>query len=488
MPKVLIAVAVAALSFTGAAHAQPNVLLIVTDDQRWDTLPYLPTVQAELVERGVTFTESFTVNPLCCPARASILTGTYAHAHGVWANNGQWSAPRRLNRGRHLGLWLQRAGYRTGLFGKFFNNWGLVAGRTPGWDRWFVFDVPGAKGPYFDYEVDDDGVLRHYGSAEGDYSTDVVAAQADAFVRQADGPWFAYVAPFAPHLPTVPAPRHAQVEFGTTTGYPLEYLRSLLAVDDLVARLLTGLRDTGQLADTVIVFTSDNGIHLGEHGLMALKETPYEESIRVPLVIRYDRLAVAAQEQPALVGNIDLAPTVLELAGATVSHPFEGRSLVPLLQGVQPAWRTSLEVEFFGGTRSWSPPSFCQVRGPSWSYVQYRGGREAFWDLAADPGQAQNLAPTIDPKDLVDLRYRIQRSKCRPPDFEPRRLCTMLGGPRRDLMDARRGFAFVCAGAGNDRVWSRDGQRDGIWCERGYDTAYVDAADKVVGCEIVVRR
>jgi len=149
------------------------VLLIVTDDQRWDTLPYMPAVQAELVGKGVTFANSFTVSPLCCPARATILTGTYPHTHGVWANNGPWSAPRQFDDDWHLGVWLQQAGYRTGMFGKFFNNWGHPA-RAPGFDRWFAFHSPGGTRPYFDYPVDADGGLRWYGKGEGDYSTDVL--------------------------------------------------------------------------------------------------------------------------------------------------------------------------------------------------------------------------------------------------------------------------------------------------------------------------
>ena len=394
------------------------MLLIVTDDQRWDTLTYMPVVQAELVGKGVTFANSFTVNPLCCPARASILTGTYPHTHNVWANNGPWSAPRRLDVERHLGTWLQYAGYRTGLFGKFFNNWGHPL-RPPGFDRWFSFHGPGAASPYFDYAVDDEGELRWYGTAEADYSTDVVAREAEAFVRE-PGPWFAYVAPFAPHLPTIPAPRHTSAAFGSTEGYPLQYLQTLLGVDDLVARLVATLRETGQLADTVILFTSDNGFHLGEQGL-AGKETPYEPSIRVPLVIRYDAFGAAARAEPALVGNVDLAPTILELAGVSVQHPFEGGSLAPFLRGETVPWRESLQIEF--RARPGGLPSFCQVRGPDWSYVQYQDGREGYWDLARDPGQNANLVDAVGRERLVSLRSTVQDSRCRPPGFDPREPC-----------------------------------------------------------------
>ena len=392
------------------------MLLIVTDDQRWDTLPYMPAVQAELVGKGVTFANSFTVSPLCCPARATILTGTYPHTHGVWANNGPWSAPRQFDDDWHLGVWLQQAGYRTGLFGKFFNNWGHPA-RAPGFDRWFAFHSPGGTRPYFDYPVDADGELRWYGNGEGDYSTDVLAQEADAFVR-APGPWFAYVAPFAPHFPTIPPPRHANATFGATEGYPLEYLQTLLGVDDLVARLLAALRETGQLENTVIVFTSDNGFHLGEQGLSGSKETPYEASIRVPLVIRYDALGAAAHEEAALAGNVDIAQTVLELAAVSVQHAFEGTSLVPLLTEQAVPWRKRIELEYRGRPDVFR--SFCQLRGADWSYVQYEDGEEAYWDLARDPGQGTNLAGQLEWRRLASLRSAVQQSKCRPPsEFEP---------------------------------------------------------------------
>jgi arylsulfatase A-like enzyme len=392
------------------------VLLIVTDDQRWDTLPYMPAVQAELVGKGVTFTNSFTVSPLCCPARATILTGTYPHTHGVWANNGPWSAPRQFDDDWHLGVWLQQAGYRTGMFGKFFNNWGHPA-RAPGFGRWFAFHSPGGTQPYFDYPVDADGELRWYGPAEGNYSTDVVAHEAEAFVRE-PGPWFAYVAPFAPHFPTIPAPRHADATFGATEGYPLAYLRTLLGVDDLVARLVATLRETGQLEDTVIVYTSDNGFHIGEQGLTGSKETPYEASIRVPLVVRYDALGAPAHQEPALAGNVDIAQTVLELAGVHVPHQFEGASLAPLLTQEAVPWRRTIEIEYRGRPDVFR--SFCQLRGPDWSYVQYEDGEEAYWDLARDPGQGTNLAGQLDRRRLVGLRTAVQQSSCRPPpEFEP---------------------------------------------------------------------
>ncbi len=468
----------ASLVLAGSAQARPNVLLVVTDDQRWDTLPYMPTVQAELVGKGVSFGNSFTVNPLCCPARATILTGTYPHTHGVWANNGPLSAPRHFDVERHLGAWLQLAGYRTGLFGKFFNNWGHPL-RPAGFDRWFSFHSPGGAGPYFDYAVDADGELRWYGSAEADYSTDVVAREAEAFVRR-PGPWFAYVAPFAPHLPTVPAPRHAQASFGATEGYPLQYLRTLLGVDDLVARLVLALRETGQLENTVVVFTSDNGFHLGEQGLRG-KETPYEASIRVPLVIRYDALGVATRTESALIGNVDLAPTVLELAGVSVEHPFEGTSLAPLLRQEQPPWRTSIEIEYRG--RSGGLPSFCQVRGTDWSYVQYEDGREGYWDLARDPGQGSNLAETLDRERLASLRYAVQQSKCRPPGYEARQPCTVSGTESGEELRGTAGFDLICAEGGDDLVRARDGGRDVVWCGDGRDDAYLDDEDEAVGCE-----
>jgi N-acetylglucosamine-6-sulfatase len=166
------------------------------------------------------------------------------------------------------------------------------------------------------------------------------------------------------------------------------------------------------------VFTSDNGFHIGEQGLTGSKETPYEASIRVPLVIRYDALGAASHREPALVGNVDIAQTVLELASVHVPHPFEGASLAPLLTEERTPWRRAIGIEYRGRPNVFR--SFCQLRGPDWSYVQYEDGEEAYWDLARDPGQHTNVAGQLDRRRLEGLRVAVQQSKCRPPpEFEP---------------------------------------------------------------------
>ena len=308
----------------------------------------MPTVQSQLVDRGVTFANAFVVNPVCCPSRASTLTGRYSHSTGVYNNNGPyggWPSFRTRERST-IATWLEGGGYRTGFFGKYLNNYGgpFV---PPGWSRWVAFAPPNAEN-YYTYRLNIDGTMVDYGSDPGDYSTDVLAGEASSFIRGAGAaPLFVLFAPFAPHGPPTPAPRHEGAFAGLPPWRPASYnepnatdkpawvrslapltagdgaavdafrrgqLESLLAVDDAVGELLDALADTGRLDETLFVFTSDNGYLWGEHRWRS-KVVAYDESIRVPLVVRYDGVAQTAATSPRLVANIDLAPTFAQAGG-----------------------------------------------------------------------------------------------------------------------------------------------------------------------------
>ncbi|MBA3737147.1 MAG: sulfatase-like hydrolase/transferase, partial [Actinobacteria bacterium] len=182
--------------------------MIVTDDQRWDTLWAMPEVQRSLVEPGVTFEESFTTSSLCCPSRASILTGAYPHTTGVYRQALPFGGFKSFEDSTTIATELHDAGYRTGFFGKYLDSYqsdALSGYVPPGWDRWVAF----VHAEYFDYGLTIDGTVKRYGRELGDYSTDVVAERTEAFIRRTEGPLFALFAPAAPHAPAIPSPADA---------------------------------------------------------------------------------------------------------------------------------------------------------------------------------------------------------------------------------------------------------------------------------------
>ncbi len=434
-----------------AAETRPNVVLIVSDDQRWDTLWAMPAVRELLGASGVTFENAFVPNPVCCPSRASILTGTYSHTNGVWTNrNGAYGGFEAFDETSTLATWLQDAGYRTGLMGKYLNGYhrpGRQELYVPeGWDRWWSF----VGGRYYGFSVNSDGAIVSYGEEETDYVTDVMAAEAEAFIRaEQPDPFFLYLTPKAPHLPSTPAARHASLfqdlepwrpaswneadmsdkptflrkrpelsieQIAALDHKRLEMLRSLVALDEMVARVVTALEETGQLRDTMIIFTSDNGYAWGEHR-WDRKTLAYEEVIRVPMVIRFDRLIGAPLVDANLALNIDLAPTIAEVTGLS-PPPMDGASLVPLLTETTPVeWRQDFLVEHWGG----KIPPYCGVRTTGHLYVAYADGQEELYRLAKDPDQLDNLATDPTEASLRDrLRSRLV-SLCSspPPGMDP---------------------------------------------------------------------
>lgn len=425
----------------------PNIVFILTDDERWDTLWALPQVQAQLIDHGVTFSNSFVANSLCCPSRTTALTGEYSHSTGVY---------RTIKPGQDtfddtstIATWLQGAGYRTGLIGKYLNGYEDPTYIPPGWSSWFAFTSGGGNGNYYDYTISQNGVPVTYGSDPSDYSTDVFSAQADTFIRGTDPSQslFLYFAPNAPHGPTTPADKYKDAfphlkprrppnyneadisdkpgwmrgvpQFGARRDANIRSItrrtyQTLLSVDDAVDTIMTALTDTGRLSNTMVVFASDNGYLLGEHRLMG-KLNGYEESIRVPLVIRYDPMTSSPRTETHLVANIDYAPTFAEIAG--VSAPgAEGVSLVPLLTRGNVVWRTDFLVEHYDGWQ-WNVeiPTYCQVRSERYSYLVYGTADEELYDIQADRYQLTNLVG--DPgyqSELDAMRTRVQQL-CQPP-------------------------------------------------------------------------
>ncbi len=425
---------------------RPNLVVIMTDDQRADEMQYMPKTKKLIGAAGVTFNNSFVSFPLCCPSRASALTGQYAHNHKVLDNHEPAGGNDKLNHADTLPVWFQKAGYATGHVGKYLNQYGekKAAVVEPGYDDWFAPIDPSTY-KYFDYDVLDNGKKRHFGKKPEDYSTDVFAQRAgqDIDTFSAGGkPFYLTVWPVGPHaaasetgvgaLSPVPAPRDA----GTKAGFkvprgkayqeadlsdkPLAIrqlldrlnqtaeeknvsieartqlvdeserarVESLASVDDLVEQVVGALDRNGQLDNTLIVFTSDNGWLLYEHGFPLGKVLPYEESIRVPLLVRgpgFPKNATANQP----VANIDIPATLLEASGVAPGLPQDGASLLGV--ATDPNTRRDRAV-LLESTASGVTP-YKGVRVPGWVYVRYDGdGGEELYDLYNDPAQLDNQA------------------------------------------------------------------------------------------------
>jgi arylsulfatase A-like enzyme len=421
----------------------PNIILIVTDDQRFDSLRAMPTVRRLLVDRGMSLTRAIVSDPICCPSRATILTGRYAHTTGVYANvppNGGWTTF-KASESDTIATALHDAGYRTGLIGKYLNGYNTGTETLyvpPGWDRWFAY---ASRNPgYYDYAMfDDRSGIRRYGSEARDYSTDVIRRQATAFIRSAppDPPFFLMVTPKAPHSPFIAAPRHEgdlagvsvplnpAVNEADVTDKPAyiagrgtrdraamrqrtrDQWETLLAVDDLVEKIYVALKGSGRVRNTLVILTSDNGFSNSEHRWQ-WKQVPYEESIHVPLVVRLPGQVPPGTISHALVSNVDLAPTIADFAGATIDA--DGVSLRPLLLDAATSARDEVVLEHV--QRGTVVPTYCGVRTISFMYAHYATGEEELYDLVKDPRELRNLA-SVRPSKANQLRALTQ-SLCQP--------------------------------------------------------------------------
>ncbi len=416
---------------------RPNILFILADDLDVEAASHMPRVKALIADQGITFTSFFVTYPICCPSRASILTGQYPHNHQILFNGpplgGFAKFRERGGETSTIATWLKAAGYRAALFGKYLNGYPANTPQhvPPGWAAWHgTFDNEN----YFNYRVNEDGTVRSYGDKPDDYETDVNAAKIVRFIEEAEvrdsEPWFIYFAPYAPHGdprlglgqegPALPAPRH-RAAFATamaprTPGFNeadvsdkppavgqrarltpgqvavldhlyRERLRSLLAVDEAIDRFVRALTRLGELPNTYIVFTSDNGYHLGQHRFMTGKFSLYEEDIRVPAFVRGPGVPKARRDDFAL--NIDWAPTFAELAGANAPETVDGRSLVPLLlhRSAVKDWRQDFLVEIYRPNGDIERA----LRTRTQSYAEYSRGPRELYDLRADPYQLRNL-------------------------------------------------------------------------------------------------
>jgi N-acetylglucosamine-6-sulfatase len=433
--------------------SKPNIVFILTDDMRKDDLQYMPKTRALLQDRGMSFSNAFVSNALCCPARATIMRGQYSHNTHVWTNDntsigGRQAYQQNGDEVDNVATRLDAASYRTALFGKYLNGYSDTTGRPPGWDRWFACVY---KCDYYDYKINDDGTLRKYGFTSADYQADVIADHAKTFIdasANSSVPFFAYVAPMAPHPPATPAPRYLHTSYdGLKAPRPPSFneadvsdkpswirqlsklsssqisaidtrhekrAESLQAVDDLVEGIVGELENTGAISNTYVFFTSDNGWHEGEHRIKSDKRRPYEEDIRMPLLVRGPGVA-GGSTSDKLILNTDYLPTFTDLACPSSSpcdpqvtqnwtYVPDGRSLKPVLEGNATPWRNAILLE---AAAEYSPAYYGirtvnSATTTEGKYVEYEGGARELYDLGADPYELTNrYNATAPPSDLA---------------------------------------------------------------------------------------
>ncbi len=467
----------------------PNVILVLTDDLAVNdlnprALQRMPNIKSLLIDKGTTFENAFVTNSLCCPSRATILRGQYTHNHQILSNDpprGGFQKFRFLgHENSTMATWVKKQGYRTAFFGKYLNGYKETY-IPPGWDEWYA-----VTGNFLSHTFNENGHLVDYDPGSY-YDTDVISDKASDYITRTEGadpPFFTADRPFlmwigtkAPHQPATPAPRDKKTYPDVSLPRPPSFdennvsdkpgwvrdnpplsleqkrymeelhrrrLQSMLAVDDMIGDLIKALRDSGKLGNTYIVFTSDNGFHLGQHRLGAGKWTAYEEDIRVPLVVRGPGVP-EGETLPHMVLNNDLAPTFADLAGTETPSFVDGRSLEPLLtdeptplrgwrqrfviesvaerSGVpQPPFITESEVAPLltgdplpndwrrssattaQSSEEWGRPWLKALRTNRYLYVEYKTGEHELYDLRKDPRELNNMYATAPP----ELKQRLE--------------------------------------------------------------------------------
>ena len=451
---MLAAARLLAPSCAAGESRRPNVVIVMADDQRRDLVWHMPQTLDLLATHGTTFTNAVVSHSQCAPSRTTAITGRYAHNTGVASNFEPADSYDRIDFTRALPVALQRAGYHTAHVGKYVNFYGAhEPTEIPlGYDDWFAL----LDWKFYNYTANDNGVVRSYGTAPEDYQTDVIAARAAAAIRTAAAsgrPFVVWVTPVAPHdegpFGSMP-PRAASRHLGAFAAEPLPMppsfneadvsdkpalvrrvallddgaisvitdryraqLASLLAVDDLVARVVATLEETGTLPDTIVIFTSDNGFLLGEHRLQG-KLPHYRLSIGVPLLIRGPGVP-AGVTQDGLVSNVDLAATLADLAGAEPADPIDGRSMRALLGA--PARHLGNAVVLESWPVLTDPAGRMLYEGiltERYRYTEHINGERELYDLQSDPDEldSRHDDPAYTRVEIALARLRSDMRRC----------------------------------------------------------------------------
>lgn len=440
-----------------AVQPPPNIIVVIVDDLRWDDLgcmgnPVVHTPNIDRVAReGVTFNDAYATTPLCSPSRATVLTGVYTHIHGIIDNTDRSPASHRLVT---FPQYLQQAGYETAFLGKW--HMGNDSSPRPGFDSWGCMVGQGTTN---DAWLNVNGTMIH---TKG-YVTDVLTRRAVDFIKKPrHQPFLLYLSHKALHPETaqradgslsdpnashfIPAERHKNLYAGAIvprrpnvndplTGKPalerpipglpplsaatgssnetiLDRWRMLAAVDESTGALFKALEETGQLDHTMIIFTSDEGYFYGEHGLSVERRLAYEESIRIPLLVRYPGVAKPGSSRDQMVLTLDIAPTALAVAGVKIPSYMQGHSLVPLFKKNGPALRNAFLIEYYTDTvfPRVKQMGYQAVRTKNWKYIHYIDltGMDELYDLKEDPYEMSNrIADPGSAGDLTRMRNEL---------------------------------------------------------------------------------
>jgi len=461
---------------------RPNIVFILVDDldAKLGTIDYMPYLQELMIDEGLSLDDFLVTNSLCCPSRATFLRGQYTHCHQVFTNQRpEGGFQKFFNLGHEsstVGTWLQAAGYQTVFMGKYLNGYPFRFDRTyvpPGWAEWYS-PVQGRPYAGLDYVLNENGELVAYAPYWDQYLTDVLSNKAVDYIHRAasePAPFFMYLAPYAPHGPATPAHRHLETyldvkvprtpsfneanvsdKVGGVKFNPLltdeqieqldtqymQRVQTMQSVDEMIKAIFDALQETDQLKDTYIIFTSDNGYHMGQHRLLSGKGRAFEEDIVVPFIIRGPGIPAAEVLLDYLAGNTDFAPTVADLAGVIPPDYVDGRSLVPLFSDDRPNladWRQAYLFEFYGFNTdpeessrvqliSYAPsdegvleppdldelrqdaplaPAFKGLRTVQYLYLEYEDGGKELYDLIEDPYQLENIAASADPEFIQQM-------------------------------------------------------------------------------------
>ncbi len=440
---------------TVVAAERPDIVLITTDDQTLMDLAKMPITRRLLKEQGVTFS-GISPHPLCCPARAEILTGQFAQNNGVRSNVGEQGGYQALDTSSTVATWLRDAGYQTAFMGKFLNGYAgsSIDDPAPGWDEWHP-TVAGVYN-YTDFSIGHNGVAQPYSDS---YQTDVFAGLAVRTIEKfaaSPEPFFLWQSFVAPHRscqpggpqscwgPPVPAPRHRGLfpdavppAFGDPSYNEEDVrdkpawvrntgrisaqrrdriiadhrarLRALQSVDQAVGRMVRALADSGRLDNALVIFTSDNGYLHGEHRIGG-KNVPYEPALQVPFLMRGPDLP-AGTVSTQVAATVDIAPTIAAAAGATPTLTTDGRNLLPVARGDASSWHSLLiqagREPRVATSGDWF---FRGVRTPRYTYVTYPGTREReLYDRLTDPHQLVNVAPSPRYREVrAELARRLE--------------------------------------------------------------------------------
>ena len=431
----------------------PNIVFVLTDDLSWDLVKYMPHVKA-LQQQGMTFTNYTVTDSLCCPSRASIFTGDFPHNTHVLGNTlptgGFYKFRAEGDDRSTFATSLLKAGYRTAFMGKYLNGYNPAQSRPslrealfgpyvpPGWSTWDGVGSGGYSG--YNYGIGEGNKVVYYGHSPSDFMNTVLQSKATAFVASAASqpdPFMLEVAPFSPHSPYTPAPS----DVGTFAGiqapkgpnfdtlphpapgwmkarHPLDSsalakirewyelrVEAVQSVDRMIGAIEHSVQAAGQADNTVFVFSSDNGYHLGQYTLEYGKQTAFDTDIRVPLIVAGPGIPPDSQSN-AMAENIDLRPTFEQLAGTSTPSNVDGRSLVPLLDQQSTAWRTYALIEHAHANpdvtdpdtqdyTSGTPPTYNAIRTKSFVFIRYEDGEIEFYDIAKDPYELHNLGPSL---------------------------------------------------------------------------------------------